>query len=439
MSRLYNRAYEILKTEVDKCAQEDLVGEVGKNIVMRRLDKLLSQPGEPLTEAELNDTIKDQFPNFSNTVIKKAAKANQPPGIWSQIAWIPAALVGVVGIVWVANLPYPMIRKPVSKIAPIILLPSYINMDYNYREAIANVEQADQLVNKATSAADIDLGAEKVTQAQTHLDSLPVWFLGYYPQRYCSLFSCSWKFTYDEFERARKQIGRMEAVVFQEKNALTLLSEAETKIETIKQQYPETEDKKKAIVEWQAAIDKLEQIPPTTFAGKTVKPKLVATKRDFQKEVGLVQDNRRSYVIIEAAKKFGMQAAIASQNSPHPEQKWQLVATLWEQAIKQLQKVSIDNPSYLEAQGKLAEYQVNFAKAKMRLQEEKESTKAFKQAKDLIADLQKYAVGENVNRGLVGSKLQGIINQLENVKPGTTNYEEAQELWQFAKDKQKNL
>ena len=115
------------------------------------------------------------------------------------------------------------------------------------------------------------------------------------------------------------------------------------------------------------------------------------------------------------------------------------MASLWEQAISQLQKVSVDNPSYLEAQTKLAEYQVNLANVKMRLQLEKESAQAFKQAKNLIADWQRYAVDDNSNRGLLASTIQSIINQLENVKPGTTYYQEAQELLKFAKNKQKNL
>ena len=167
MSRLYNRAYKLLEVEVNKCAKEDLVGEVGKKIVMKRLDKLRFQSGEPLKSEELSYIVKDQFPDFSDTVIQKAAKANTPSGMLSKIAWIPAALMGMAGIVWVANLPYPMIRKPMSRIAPIILLPSYINMNYNYREAITNVEQADQLINKATSSADINFGAKKVACSKT--------------------------------------------------------------------------------------------------------------------------------------------------------------------------------------------------------------------------------------------------------------------------------
>ncbi len=441
MPRLYHRTYKLLEVEVNKCAQKDFVGQVGKDIVMRRLDKLLCQPGENLTEEELSHTIKDQFPNFSDKVIKKAAKANQPPGIWSKIAWIPVALVGVVGVVWVANLPYPMIRKPVSRVAPIILLPSYISMDHNYRQAIAKVEQADQLLNKATSSADINLGTEKVTEAKKHLDALRVLLLGYYPQRYSTLFGGSREFAYDEFERARKQIERMEAKISQENNAQTSLTEAEQTIQTAKQQYQQTDtptDKQQAIANWEAAIDKLEEIPSTTLAGKMVPPKLAASKQDLQTEVGMAKGSQRSYVILEAAKIFALQAAQVDPNQPHPEQQWQLVMNLWKQAINQLQEIPMDNPSFLEAQTKLAEYQANLTDAKTRLQAERESGKAFKQAKNLIADWQKYAV-DNPQRGLLVSKIQSIINQLESVKPGTTNYEEAQDLLKFARNKQNNL
>ncbi|MFQ4141339.1 hypothetical protein [Chlorogloeopsis sp. ULAP02] len=70
----------------------------------------------------------------------------------------------VTGSVWVVNLPYPMIRWPVAKTAPILLLPSFISMDRNYRGTVNYVEQADQLINKATSQADIEYGADKVKE-----------------------------------------------------------------------------------------------------------------------------------------------------------------------------------------------------------------------------------------------------------------------------------
>ena len=78
-------------------------------------------------------------------------------------------------------------------------------MDHHYREAIAHVEQADQLIHHVSSFEDIKLGEKKVKLAQENLDKLPVWFIGYEHQRYCQMFSCSWQFTVDEFEAARKK------------------------------------------------------------------------------------------------------------------------------------------------------------------------------------------------------------------------------------------
>jgi len=442
MKRLNYRAFEILKQEIDRYSKNDILAQTGRDIVGRRLERLLREEGQPLNAAELQEILKDFFPNFNKEVLKKAAKANQPPSIWGKLVWAPVALVGGVGVIWFLNLPYPMIRRPVARVAPMVLFPSYMSMDYNYRQAVAKVEQADQLVNKATSAADIDLGAEKVTQAQGHLDALPVWFLGYYPQRYCTFFSCSWKFTFDEFERARKQIGRMEAKVFQEKNALTMLAEAEESLNIAREQFQQTEtltEKQEAIANWQAAIDVLERVPPSTFAGKNARSQLSAAKRDFQQEAGITRGNRSSLTFIEAAKQFGMLAAKASQNPPHTAQQWQQIAELWQEAINRLKKVPEDNSGYLEAQGKLAEYQANLANVTVWLQNEKDSVNAMKKAKDLIASWQRDALSDSPNVGLLTSKLQLIINQLELVQPGTTVSAEAQELLQFANNKLQEL
>ncbi|WP_335104006.1 hypothetical protein [Nostoc sp.] len=83
-------------------------------------------------------------------------------GIGSKLIWI-AILIGIpVGVIWVANQPYPAIRRPVMLHAPFLLLPSYISMDNHYREALVSVEQAEQLIEKATSPADLALGEQKL-------------------------------------------------------------------------------------------------------------------------------------------------------------------------------------------------------------------------------------------------------------------------------------
>lgn len=435
---LTDRAFDILRAEVDKCAAADgIAGNVYRSMVIKRLEKMRSQNGTFASIDEIRDTFKDEFPNFSEKALKEAVKANKAPGLFDKIIFAGGFLGAGAGIIWLLNLPFPMIRWPVAKTMPILLLPSFISMDHNYRQAIALVEQSDQLINKATSAADFDLGETKAKQAQKHLDALPVWFLGYYPETYCSFFGCTWRFTLDEFQAARKNVGRMDAQIFQQKNAFTQLSQVEQALTTAKQEYQQAKnaaDRQKASINWQSAIDKLNQIPAETLAGETAKKKLQAAERDFQAMGGVATGSVRADNLIEAAKEFALSAAVASQKPPHPAAQWEQIAGLWEEGINRLKMVPVDNPGYLDAQTKLAQYQKNLGIAQIRRQAEKDSATVLQEAKSLFANLQKDVNSQNSGNSL--SQLQEIINKLESVKPGTTVYPESQKWLQSARKKQ---
>ena len=438
MGCLTDRAFDILRAEVDKCAAADgVAGNVYRSMVIKRLEKLRSQNGTFASIDEIRDTFKDEFPNFSEKALKEAVKANKAPGLFDKIIFAGGFLGAGAGIIWLLNLPFPMIRWPVAKTMPILLLPSFISMDHNYRQAIALVEQSDQLLNKATAAADFDLGETKAKQAQKHLDALPVWFLGYYPETYCSFFGCTWRFTLDEFQAARKNVGRMDAQIFQQKNAFTQLSQVEQALTTAKQEYQQAKnaaDRQKASINWQSAIDKLNQIPAETLAGETAKKKLQAAERDFQAMGGVATGSVRADNLIEAAKEFALSAAVASQKPPHPAAQWEQIAGLWEEGINRLKMVPVDNPGYLDAQTKLAQYQKNLGIAQIRRQAEKDSATVLQEAKSLFANLQKDVNSQNSGNSL--SQLQEIINKLESVKPGTTVYPESQKWLQSARKKQ---
>ncbi|HLO52252.1 MAG TPA: hypothetical protein VK211_27880 [Kamptonema sp.] len=443
MSRLTNRAFDILRAEVDRCAAaEAFGGQVQRQMVMKRLEKLRLQSGTFASAQELRETVKDLFPNFDEKAIKAAAKVNCPPGILSKIAFVGTFLVGAAGFIAVLNLPFPMIRWPVAKTAPILLLPSYMSMDYNYRQAIAKVEQADQLINKATAAADFDLGEIKAKESQKHLDALPVWFLGYYPQAYCTLFGCTWRFTFDEFEAARKNIGRMDAQIFQQKNALAQLTQTDQALNAAKQEYQQAKtapDRQKASADWQSAIDQLDQIPNETLAGKMAHKKLQAAKRDFQEVGGVATGSQLTDNLIEAAKEFAMSAAVASQNPPHSAEQWGKIASLWGESIQRLEQVKVESPGYLDAQNKLAQYKTNLGTAQLRQKIEEQAADDLREAKSAIANWQRLALSGNPDRGDLVGQLREIINKLEAVKTGTTTYSEAQKLLQFARKKQQEL
>lgn len=441
-ARLNKKAYRIIAAEIARAAARDkLAGEVSQKIALKRLKKLNSTPGKPVNEAELRSLISDLFPDFNSQVLKKAVRVNRSTNkFWFILLATATSFGGLVGLIWVLNLPYPMIRRPVAKTAPFILLPSYLKMDRNYRGAISKVEQADQLVNQATSLADIQLGQEKVIQAQKHLDALPVWFLGYEPQMYRTFFSFGWKFTFDEFEVARAKIGRMEAKIFQEINAFEKLEQVQAAIQRAKQEYQKTQDnltKQQAISAWQAGIDRLKQLPRGTVAKKQADGAYEAYIRDFRQVSGLIAGNKRTNTIISVAQQFYTKANSSCTKSFNTTHRWQQCIKLLDKAIERLNKVPLEDVGYLEAQTLLATYEAELAEMRIRQQEEEFSRQAYESAQNMITNLPKSVNLHNRDR--TAKEILTIINKLEKVQPNTTVYQESLTMIGFANNKLRQL
>lgn len=106
---------------------------------------------------------------------------------------------------------------------------------------------------------------------------------------------------------------------------------------------------------------------------------------------------------------------------------------MWEQAIEQLRDVSLDDPRYLEAQTLLAKYQTNLGEVEIKQEDESQSVEALNNAKSQIVEFPKHI--DSDNKDAAARQIQTIINQLEQVQPQTTTYDEARELMSFAKKK----
>ncbi|MBE9101254.1 hypothetical protein [Vacuolonema iberomarrocanum] len=441
MSRLNDRAYDILAAEVHRLCQNP-GDSIRADIVLERLSRFRQANGAPLSMDEMRSAVTDILPNFSERVLQRAANANRP-SVLPNLGCLGVSIIGAgltAGIVWLLNLPYPMIRQPVSRTMPIVLLPSYMKMDHDYRRAVALVEQADQLVNSATSAADIELGAERVAQAQAHLDDLPVWFLGYYPRAYCGMFGCSWRFTFDEYEQARRLIGRTEAVVFQESNALTFLETGTQAVEAAKQAYADATmdaQRQQAIASWQTGMDQLHEVPPQTLAGRMAATRLTAFERDYTDVTGILAGGDRTNTLISAAQSFAMSAAEQGQSAPHPATTWARIAELWKEAIARLEQVPSDHTGYRRAQELLAEYRTNLGIIEERLVQEQESVRAMDIANEKTNRL--LAQSDSMSPNQVASQLQSIINDLNKVQRDTTVYNEAQTMLESANNKLQDI
>jgi len=361
---------------------------------------------------------------------------------WGALKSSTIALIALAGGVWMLNLPFAPLRWAVAKSAPILLIPSFISMDQNYRQAIVNIEQADQLINQATSPADFELGKIKANAAQKNLDALPVWFVGYYPSQYCSLFRCGWNFTIDEFRSARETVARMDATLFQEDNARTQIEQADQAIAEAQQAYRQTTDlpgQSKAIAQWQAAIDTLQEIPSKTLAGRMAQGKLSAYERDFQQVVGFTKDNTRTGSLITVAKQFAEEATQLAKNPPHSLAELEETQKFWKTAIERLSNIKVEDPDYVEAQRQLASYERSLGGVQVQIKAEQESVRALNEAQRLKKNLLAMTTNDpqGIDRGRVASKLQAIVDELTKVKPGTTQYSDAQKLMKSAQNRLK--
>ncbi|MDD1428101.1 hypothetical protein MEO94_27350 [Dolichospermum sp. ST_sed9] len=126
---------------------------------------------------------------------------------------------------------------------------------------------------------------------------------------------------------------------------------------------------------------------------------------------------------------YALAAAKASQNPPHTSQKWEQIGELWEKAIQQLEKIQVSEPSYVEAQKLIAQYQTNVGTIKNRRQMESDAVDILKEANK---EIQRLIASPPTDKNQIRAEIQGVITQLNDIKPGTTVYTESQRLLTLA-------
>ncbi len=351
-----------------------------------------------------------------------------------KLIWI-GILVGIpVGIIYVVNLPYPAIRQPISKAAPILLLPSNMAIEANFKKGQATVEESRQLIESPTSPADLDRGELKLKDGKSALDSIPAWYVADWADYSRGNWGYGWEFSPAGLQAARIKAGQLEAKVFQEKNAQMALTDAEKDAAMAKagfQQAVSPMEKKLAVQNWQAAIDRLNQIPPQTMAGRKSQQLVSNFTRDLKAVTGISLGNDKVMSQLAAAEEFAKKAAETGRNPPHTSDRWNEIAGMWQEAIQRLERIPADDlQGYTEAQKRLADYRTNLSEVRVRLKNEQESVQALGQANEKLANLwaslPKYS--DDLNRNKAIASFMSINNDLEKIKDGTTVYLKAQEV-----------
>jgi hypothetical protein len=403
MPHLNNRAYQILRTEIQKCSGDDPLSQLEQKLLLEELEKLRSSPKEnsltqsstPASLEELRKIVSTTYPKFSEKALSAAAKANRSLGIWSQIRLTVLVLIGalvlIVGtggalglaIILLSSTDSESVASNTSSSKNITSMSS----EEHLHEATILVEQVEQLINKATTPANLALSEKKLNEAKKHLDELPVSYTVSSSQRIYSRPS----------KRRSKRRYSQEKIYYNES---------------------------------------VSNNPNEQFA--SIRSKFEQMQRQVTE---LKAESARTGTLISAAKQFAFAAAKSGQNPPHSATRWQQIESLWSQAIDRLEEIPIGNPGYAEGQKLLATYQTNLGTVQTRRRVEKESVEALEQANSqieyLVASIS--ADAKSVDRNRTISQIQSIINQLEKVQNGTTAYQTAQQLLLSAQNKLKQL
>lgn len=130
------------------------------------------------------------------------------------------------------------------------------------------------------------------------------------------------------------------------------------------------------------------------------------------------------------AQQQAMQAAIASQNPPHPMETWKQVQALWREAIAHLEQVPEASVVYTLAQRKLDEYGVNLAAINQRIKVEQDAQNTVNAARSAaqIAEARVGIANSMESWQLAHATWQTAINRLAEVPRGTMVHAEAQQL-----------
>ena len=348
---------------------------------------------------------------------------------WKRVKFISLSIGLLGGGLAIANLPIPLIRQPIAKHAPFLLLPSLVAWDHHYREGTVALEQAEQLIQQAKHPDDLTLGDRALKLAQQHLNALPLEDLSQYDASYyCSIRSCSWRFSSWEIQQRRELAARIEATLTQERHLQSQLQQTTDAIaeDQVNYQKATSETQKQPIVtQWQQDIQQLEALSSNMLTGKLARVEKAKAETAFQNATGFSHDQKRSGNLIQAAKQFALSAQTMSKGASQSTTEWQTILKQWDSAIAQLQSVSPDNPDYISSRKALADYQQQQGRVNVRMQEERSAMTQLQTTEAQINLLVRSYSG--MNRDQAKAELMSIEARLKQIPAGTTSYEQAQE------------
>lgn len=337
MPRLSDRAFQIVKNEIDRCYTDSPADQIERIILLARLQTLRARKGKPLNRVQLWEELSDIAPNFDQDVLIEAASVDtDSPVVGASIgigavAMLVSTAVGMETVM--ANAPATA-PNPQSRLAKASTRTDVQSYDATTQNALQNTPKVDSnLAARLTStktaqkaaaqkAAAQKAAAVSVADAQANamsgagVSSSVSDKTAFETARHFGWQAAlkaqnpphseqHWGETADLWKQA---IAQLELVSSQADPDYTA---AQAKKALYRQNLAQIESRQRAV---QLANQKIE--PAASPAAVEEQPAQVSPSAPLVQSPQFTA--QREDAPLKVAKRYGWQAAVAGQNAPHP-------------------------------------------------------------------------------------------------------------------------
>ncbi|MEM9149907.1 MAG: hypothetical protein AAGB19_05580 [Cyanobacteria bacterium P01_F01_bin.3] len=399
MKRLSDRAFQLVKDEIDRYYSPEPDSQLSQTkalermILLARLQALHERSGKSLTQAQLWEAICDILPQIDRKTLKQASRNRINAPLVGASLGLGAASLGAAAVLLSnplgnSNGQAKLLSNPPAQAPPINAAVASTQISSQHKSTYETArafgwQAALKGENPPHSAQHWSEAAALWQQAINLLDQVP---------RYDKTYEITQakKAEYQGYlqqVQARQLAAQNRETATAPKFSRTVSSKTTSK----------------------TLSDKSSQQPPTAAAQVPKAQQTQASQEDF----------------LAIAKSYGWKAALASQNAPHPVEKWADISRLWQLALQNLDKIDSQHANYTEAQQVKAQYQKNLTAIRQRYRAEQDASQRLQSLQAALLELEASQIGNSTTKH---AQMQAIVSRLGTIPANTIAYRQAQQL-----------
>lgn len=406
MKCLSDRAFNLVKDEVDRYYSPtsntsiSQTQNVERIILLARLEALHERSGKSLTPAQLWEEVCDILPQIDRDILYKAGHHHIDAPLVGTSIGVSAISIGTVAMLLAS--PIHSSTQEISAQGNVSTVPSQLNLSQTTTTAQTSRGHNSTFETARSFGWQASLKGQNPPHSAEHWgETAALWqqaitLLNQIP-RYDESYAIAQtkKIEYQDY---------LQQIQARQLNAQNLATAAT----------PVPQFSKTASAKTQPAQ------PSLLSRTKTAQTSQISPAQTNSEQTQNTQED-----FLTTAKNYGWQAALASQNAPHPVEKWANISRLWQLALQNLNKVEAQHPRYSEAQHIKAQYQQNLATIRQRYRIEQDANQRFESLQAALIELEELQTGASEAKR---NQVQAIVNRLNTIPTNTVAYQQAKQL-----------